>query len=477
MAQNIRYICLSDLHLGEEDSLLTNLGECGNVPDPGKPSPVMLHLVECLEHLIGQINPRKKPVLILAGDILELALTTVNQAAMVFERFIELTMSPGRELFKDILYIPGNHDHHFWENARELEYARHVAKLRPGRHLPLPWHVSRMFARKLSKLPQAHFLTTLLQRHPGLAEREFEVNVAYPNFGLLSKDSQSCVIFHHGHFIESLYKLMSHIKTLIFPDREMPSHAWDLEEENFAWIDFFWSSMGRSGEFGQDVELIYEKMRDQREFHELLSGLAGRLGDQYDLPGWDWLTVRLIEGVLHGAADRARATERNFKEGPLSMTGRSGLEEYLHRPLRAQILRERKGNMPLDVTFVFGHTHKPFQEIMRIKGYRKHVKVYNTGGWVIDTVAPEPVHGASVLLLDENLNVAAIRMYNQAAGPEDYAVDVAEARPVKKPDNPFHRKIRERVRPSEEPWKSFSKSVAAEIRLRADNLRERIRTD
>jgi hypothetical protein len=334
-----------------------------------------------------------------------------------------------------------------------------------------------MFSRNPSRLPQAHFLTTLVQRHPGLAERKFEVKAAYPNFGLLSRDTQNCVIFHHGHFVESLYKLMSIAKTLIFPDREMPSHTWDLEEENFAWIDFFWSSMGRSGEFGQDVELIYEKMRDPKEFRTLLSGLADRLADEHDLPGWDWLTKRLLEGFLHGAADQVRATERNHREEPLSKTGRAGLREYLHRHLRAQILRERKGNMPLEVTFVFGHTHKPFQKTMRVQGYRKHLKVYNTGGWVIDTVSPEPVHGAALLLLDEKLNAAAIRLYNQAYADLDYSVSVAEARSVRQPDNPFHKKIRQWVRGSEEPWKSFSGTLASEVRLRADNLRERIRAD
>ena len=89
---DIRYVCMSDLHFGEKGSLLTNLLPNGET-DPKTPSPVMESLVECLRTLISNNeNQATKPTLILAGDILELALTTTNQAAMVFERFIELVM-------------------------------------------------------------------------------------------------------------------------------------------------------------------------------------------------------------------------------------------------------------------------------------------------------------------------------------------------------------------------------------------------
>ena len=53
-----------------------------------------------------------KPTLILCVDILELAFSTTNEAIMVFERFLELIMPKGRELFSSIIYIPSNHDHH-----------------------------------------------------------------------------------------------------------------------------------------------------------------------------------------------------------------------------------------------------------------------------------------------------------------------------------------------------------------------------
>ena len=109
---DIRYVCGWDMPLGEEDSLLTNLKTASTDTDPTQPSPVMEQLVKCLRNLISKNKNGGKPTLVLNGDILELALTTTNQAAMVFERFMELIMPPNKELFEGIIYIPGNHDHH-----------------------------------------------------------------------------------------------------------------------------------------------------------------------------------------------------------------------------------------------------------------------------------------------------------------------------------------------------------------------------
>src|SRR6267378_3319898 len=105
----IKYVCLSDMHLGAENSLLTKLtADCADT-ESTKPSPVLVQLVECLKSLIAH-NEGDKPSLILNGDILELALTTDNLAAMAFERFIELVFPVNKDdrLFKDIIYLPGN---------------------------------------------------------------------------------------------------------------------------------------------------------------------------------------------------------------------------------------------------------------------------------------------------------------------------------------------------------------------------------
>ena len=53
----VRYVCMSDLHLGAPESVLTTLGprpggRARRPVDPAQPSPVMKHLAECLRALI-----------------------------------------------------------------------------------------------------------------------------------------------------------------------------------------------------------------------------------------------------------------------------------------------------------------------------------------------------------------------------------------------------------------------------------------
>ncbi|MHC4569659.1 MAG: metallophosphoesterase, partial [Planctomycetota bacterium] len=359
---DIQYVCLSDMHLGEEDSLLTNLKTASTNVDPLRPSPVMKHLVKCLESLISKNEDKsRKPTLILNGDILELALTTTDQAAMVFERFIELIMPPKKMLFDKIIYIPGNHDHHVWELARETQYVNHIAGLPAGADLPIPYHTTNMFMEDHPKPVFSYFLTKLIRRSEHL--HDFSIATAYPNFGLRRDGGHKYVIFHHGHFIEPLYQAMSTFRNLIFPDRDQPRDVWDVEAENFAWIDFFWSAMGRSGDAGQDIELIYEKMHDKVQFKKLLSNLAVSLAKRYDLPGWgDRMEAKLLEGVLHAVVDKIMGSERDQTEDFLSRDAEKGFWSYVNGPMREQIDTELKHGKLSDVTIVFGHTHKPYQE-------------------------------------------------------------------------------------------------------------------
>jgi len=470
---DICYVCLSDMHLGEEDSLLTNLKTASTDTDPTQPSPVMEQLVKCLRELISRNENEIKPTLILNGDILELALTTANQAAMVFERFMELIMPSDGKLFERIIYIPGNHDHHIWEIARETQYVNYIKKPSTGKHLDIPPHITNMFVEDDSKRVLSYFLTNLVKRTSQLAD--FDITTAYPNFGLFREEGQKCVIFHHGHFIEPLYQLMSTLRNLIFPDREKPRQIGDIEAENFAWIDFFWSTMGRSGEAGQDIELIYEKMQDREQFKKLFYTLADNLAKKYDLPGWgDVMEAKILKWIFSAMVDKIAGTERTQIDRPLSKDAEKGLWAYMNGPLREQILRERKGNMPYDVTFVFGHTHKPFQEDMNFKGYPQWVNVYNTGGWVVESVDPQPLHGGAVILIDKDLNTTSLRMYNEADNSAEYLVRVEEATHAGEEKNPFYHRIRNLVNASEDPWKTFSAIAARSVRVRAQNLRARI---
>src|ERR671926_452216 len=143
---DIRFVCLSDVHFGAENSILSCLVKDDLVVDTTTASPVLDRLVAALATLIeANEDKTRKPTLILNGDVLELALASDNVALMVLELFLDrIFPADGEALFeRTILYQPGNHDHHLWEAARERQYGNFLHTLGPDEPLPIPWHVTR----------------------------------------------------------------------------------------------------------------------------------------------------------------------------------------------------------------------------------------------------------------------------------------------------------------------------------------------
>ena len=183
---DIKYVCISDMHFGADNSVLTNLGVGDERVDPSIPSQVLVKLVDCLHELISHNSQGKRPTLILNGDIFEFALSTDNVAAMAFQRFVELAM-PERaadRLFADnIIYVPGNHDHHLWESAREKQYADFVQKNAAKTYIDEPWHTTKMIN---ADPVQSAFAQAVVQRCPGL--NGISVGTIYPNLGIIKGD-------------------------------------------------------------------------------------------------------------------------------------------------------------------------------------------------------------------------------------------------------------------------------------------------
>jgi Calcineurin-like phosphoesterase len=465
---DVRYVILSDLHFGAENSVLTDVLAGQDRADPAEPGPGMQAFVACLRDLMAQNEGAHKPTLVLGGDMLELALALDNVAAMVFERFVELTMVGTNRLFAQTIYfVPGNHDHHLWEGAREKHYAQYVASVPRGQPLKGPRHTTPMLGAHDENPTDAQLLTALVRRS---GAHDLQVQTVYPNLAFLSHDGRKGVVFHHGHFVESMYRLMSVLNEMIF-ERPTPPEIAVWEAENFAWIDFFWSTLGRSGDVGFDVALIYESLQSQRATDELVgqlaAGIAGRIHH-----GWvrRHLAHRALKTVLDVAAARVQTRERRHTAAPLSPDAQRGLRTYVEGPLRNQMVAECNGDPPSDVTFVFGHTHKPFVDVMDAAGYPAPVPIMNTGGWVVDGLEPEPLHGASAVLLDEDLNPVMLRFYAQRAEPSEYR-PVVETAPGR-PDSEFARRLRAIVTPARDPWRAFSATMATVVRQRNEDLAE-----
>ncbi|WP_456432669.1 hypothetical protein [Thermosulfuriphilus sp.] len=478
----LRYICLSDLHLGEEDGLLTNLYPGQDRVDPQRPSPVLKALSLCLGELVEASD--EPPSLIILGDGLELALSSLDQAAMVFERLLEVFFVENGPLFKEIIYLPGNHDHHIWEVAREVQYADYVARsLSPGPSLPQPWHHSRMLAQKPYHLVRPVFLEALIRRFESL--KDLSLKVAYPNFALLDSKGRRIVCFHHGHLIEPIYLLMSILKKILFPAsgkiprlEQIISEIYSqmnidqIEAENFAWIDFFWSTMGRSGEAGQRMETIYEKLQALETLKDLIDHVAQAVAQEIDIPYipgeiLEKKTVQVIlEALIRGGVGQERHREQRILSSRLSRN----LSAYLAGPVAQQIQKESGLEASsLEMTFVFGHTHKPFLRPEKIDPYLGWTKIYNTGGWVVDRLELLPIYGANLVLVDADLNVAALRMFvqgsDQSPAPEEVRSSEAEGSPLFKWLAEFNYR--------KDPWRSFIRLCQDAAQIRAAHLRRR----
>jgi UDP-2,3-diacylglucosamine pyrophosphatase LpxH len=471
---DIRYVCLSDTHFGADNSLLTYLERGSLSADPLRPSPVLEKLVLCLRNLVASNELGEKPTLILNGDILELALTTDNRAAMAFERFLELVFpTGGKALFQNrIYYLPGNHDHHLWETAREAQYLDYIVRDKKAKPIDPPWHATNLFLGNRPNLCPASFLNTLALRR-GLVDVSFVT--AYPNLGLVGGDDRRAVIFTHGHFAESIYTLVTKLMCVLFPERVQPTQVWEFEAENFAWIDFFWSALGRSGQAGEDVELIYDKLQDKAALGGLLRNLARGLAQHHKVPGWgERMKAWLLYRVLGATVGRVTNVEAQQKGAQLSEDAETALKRYLEGPVRAQVLSERP-SVPAEVTVVFGHTHKPFERVTGYQGYAEKVKLYNSGGWVVDSLDTTMPAGWAVILLDENLNAASLRYPTRIAAGAN-TICVAQAAGSAALPNPFYDRLTGLVDATQAPWSDFVAALESSVAIHLENLKAKIKS-
>jgi hypothetical protein len=131
--------------------------------------------------------------------------------------------------------------------------------------------------------------------------------------------------------------------------------------------------------------------------------------------------------------------------------------------------------MPENVTVVFGHTHKPFEQLMKFDDLSQHyVSVYNSGGSVVDRSQSQPFYGGAVIMLDEDLNAVSLRMYNEAPQAKDFAVSVAAVDNTPSCTSRLLTKICSLIKPQSSPWSDFSQTAAEAVALHTRKLADLI---
>jgi len=389
-------IAMSDLHLGRDLGYLYS-------KDPRFQSNR-----GALLDLLTDLGPQDE--LVLNGDLLELSQAGLDQAYGELKEFLVLlSQSPG---FKRIVYVPGNHDHHFWrELAEHVCVNGQIAQgLLPPSNLEYPsYFVDKHFSSANPNLPSSILLSELWPKD----KPAVEIVVKYPHHlvNVLNDGGQSRnYLFAHGHFLEDL---LTPINYLIEPAR-----LDELEAFNNMWIEAIDYDFGRSGRLMEAVQDLVKKVEEgnkeakrelQRVLAEIYLNCARKLKLNWLKRAGLWLIKAIVTSFV----------------GNLPIERKSGLSNAaIDEKLKARIVeyickyvlkRYQKGkaaeynfpsdkDIPLPLTFVFGHTHRPAADDDHafVSIDDAVYPLANTGGWLrTDGTGAANGENAGILVINE----------------------------------------------------------------------------
>lgn len=474
----LRYLCLSDLHLGAWNSVLTS--HTDNKPDPTKPSKALRALGAALARLVPMLSPDKPPTLVLLGDVLDLGLSPMGDVIEAMRRFVEQVMLPdGKPLFApDVLVVPGNHDHHLWRMAQDHAFQRALLAGQVPRDLvPCSPLLGGGGETTDGRIPSP-MIEAVLGLYPALGPAK--AHTVYPNLGLLTPHRDRCVVLHHGHYVDGTYRLMSSFNALFTPDRTAPLTVDELEQQNGPWVDFLWSDLGSAGATGTVINTLYEVMRDAGASQEYLGylgdlllrqlsermGISGRMKVSDSLP---FTVEQLLRAGLDVTVGKSAASQRDSYLDLITPAEVAELRWYLEGPVRLQLEQGGLDLASLDLGFVYGHTHKPLQDELPLS-HGRPVAVFNTGGWVMDQPTMTRTQGAAAVLIDDELNIASLRLFTDPVNGEMTPVHAAGTGGVRDLRNPMLAQLRDALRDCSEAFEAFSGHVQRTTEHRAGSL-------
>jgi UDP-2,3-diacylglucosamine pyrophosphatase LpxH len=454
-------IILSDLHAGAEESLLSVLGEDDTV-DPIAVSRTTTAFGTAMRATLSALSGEDAHHLVILGDALDLSLAPPQVAAGVFRGF--MAALPPQMLGGRMSFVPGNHDHALWTAQR---FADGPGAPDEAGH----WaHVTPAFAAPETRTGSATLNALMPAGHA-------QVKSYYPNLGLgpvTTATERRAVMLHHGHFIETAYSLMTRFCATLSGVPAPAMTADRLETVNGSWIDFAWSTFGDTGPLGREIARAEQglvtgggaRLVQDRMAAALARGLQASLPLPRSAQVSDTLQ-QLARGLVDSFVGSYSEMERFSYTAFLSRASQQGLHAYIDEVVADQMLRELDG-APGDtrLTFIFGHTHKPFADQIVTDGFRRPVTVYNTGGWVLDTALLSTVEGAAVAFVDAQMNTALLTLYSLGGDGILLAPAVSSADPVADADNPMRTALQAAVASADAEWSAFREAVRADLETR-----------
>lgn len=471
---DITYICISDLHLGEPTSLLTDTpatsGGDGTTADALRDA-FSEALLQTIDALVRETSQAAAPGIVLLGDIFDMSLGTPRASIRTFDALLKSLAAKGaRERIGPFIFLPGNHDHELWTVSR----FEHMLGGDPADDSYV--HTTPAFAAPDTQ-PRAALIDKILRDNGFQGAATY-----YPNMGLMSADGARAVVLHHGHFIEPIYHAMSSLTTALEGRQGISMDAESLERLNASWIDFIWSTDGDDGRLGADINFAHDALLTGRSDisaqHDLAGLLADRLLRALPLPHTTQarsMTRTAARALIDSLVGEYGQMERFSYQQTLGADGVAGLRSYLSGTVRAQIAQERPGAKLRDLSFVFGHTHKPFEARIPLPDQPMPPAVYNTGGWDMDTPMFGTRLGASAVVIDADLNLAALRLCDvpqqDDAAPGRVRVTTADGPQA---DTPLTQTLRTAIGQAEDAWQRFSDAAGEAYRTKQSFIMARL---
>lgn len=273
---SVRAFVLSDIHIGDPKGLALASG------DSFEPLRIRKEFLAFLDRVEAMPPQPHKPMLVLAGDVWDVAIDNIDEIATLSWRVFD-ALKPRLGAFESILFLPGNHDHALWTLLQTqtciIRPLDERAQGRDAKVHPLPHAQEALLDFTKGPHPELEipgvrppytgnvFLT-------GFTGGNIAVNVSYPNLAVRRSDGSNLVVTH-GHFFEQAWTLLSDLFLpsmggQLPPGRDLAS----LEMLNASLTDFINYSLAQVGPLNHVIQGIYEDFRLGREPPQLRSVIA-----------------------------------------------------------------------------------------------------------------------------------------------------------------------------------------------------------
>ena len=379
---------ISDLHFGDSSSKFVNQD---GVFDS------KLAYFEFKKGLKFLLKDNIEPLdyLILNGDILDFSINSFTNSFKIAKPFFE-QLSKDR-ICKNIIYIPGNHDHAIWEAA---EWDNHILSNLNNYENPDQYKHTQCGILDLNEtliLPEVNkeygnfFIKGLFDSK----ESEIPIAIVYPN--LYIKTETENIIVTHGHFFELNWCLMSYLfansQELNIPKL---SSLKDIEEFNSPIISLICTGVGEGGAI---TDLIYKIQQELKQNNfNLLNKVFNKIFNTLFYLPWYLkpfnIIIKNILKIFINTFATTLVTNRNNIDFLSDSIVFQLMKNFLLLSRSDYTIYHQLQNFN-PTSLIFGHTHVPTinNNFDIKKELQDKMKIYNTGGWLKET-------NATIILID-----------------------------------------------------------------------------